>query len=61
MTKNLPVKEERGQGDQGDRKSDQGDRKGRPIGVKLSQGQAAPAADGRYSSASGAWEWNSLP
>ena len=33
----------------------------RPIGVKLSHGQGAPEADGRYSSASDAWEWNTPP
>ena len=31
------------------------------IGVKLSRGQAAREADGRYSSASDAWEWSTLP
>ena len=41
--------------------SDQGSQFTSPIGVKLSRGQAAPEADGRYSSASGAWEWNTLP
>jgi hypothetical protein len=34
---------------------------GCPISVKLSRGQAALEADGRYSSASDAWEWSTLP